>query len=494
LKYFVLILVILFCLKTNINPQVLFNPSSISLNEIKLLPSTDIRDFGRSVSIDDNYAIVGATHAAFIFKKNDNNWMEEYKLVGESNPQGSTLPPDFGYSVDISGEYAIVGAPFQVILPVLNNIGAAFIFKRNGVVWDLQEKIAPPVAHAFGLFGWSVAISSSYAVVGEANNNSAHIYKRTGENWHLDSTISNGYRYGEAVAISENIIAIGTVGGGILSEGQGVAFIYLNQNEEWIQQTKLQASDGLDIDGFGETLSITSANLLVGDAKTINSDSISTGAAYIFNLEDSNGVEYQKITASDGALGDLFGKSVSISDNFAIISAPEDQDYGIKSGSAYIFSYNGVTWIEEQKLLASDGAAYDNFGIATSISGNNIIIGASGNDDNGNNAGSAYIYSDFTTHIDDSRLLGYNSFILYQNYPNPFNPSTIINYSIPNQSNVILKVYNTLGSEIMTLVSKQQPQGYYKIEFNGSELTSGIYFYRLQSGKYAETKKMIILK
>ena len=285
------------------------------VNEFKLLPSTGSENdhFGRSVSIDGEYAIVGASGAekVFVFKKSGINWIEEEILIGDSNPAGSTFPPSFGYSVCISGSYAIVGAPFQVIPPILNNIGGAYIFKRDGENWVLQNKIPPPVEHPFGLFGWSVAISSSFAVVGEAGNSLAHIYKRDGENWTLNSTSSVGWRFGESVAISGNHISIGTVGGSIFSAGQGSAYIFFNDGVNWTQQAWLQASDGSDIDSFGGALSISSTNLIAGDDKAENSDSISTGAAYIFNREDTLWMEGQKLTASDGSLGDLFGFSVS---------------------------------------------------------------------------------------------------------------------------------------------------------------------------------------
>ncbi|MDP2365756.1 MAG: T9SS type A sorting domain-containing protein [Ignavibacteria bacterium] len=92
---------------------------------------------------------------------------------------------------------------------------------------------------------------------------------------------------------------------------------------------------------------------------------------------------------------------------------------------------------------------------------------------------------------------------LEQNFPNPFNPSTKIRYTIPSNvkhqtSNVVLKVYDILGNELVTLVNDYRPAGAYEIEFNTSSIShqpsSGIYFYRLQSGDYAETKKMILLK
>lgn len=85
-------------------------------------------------------------------------------------------------------------------------------------------------------------------------------------------------------------------------------------------------------------------------------------------------------------------------------------------------------------------------------------------------------------------------FSLSQNYPNPYNPNTKIKYSIPQQSFVTLKVYDLLGREIATLVNEEKPAGIYETEFNGSNLTSGVYFYQLKAGGFVETKKMILLR
>jgi len=87
-----------------------------------------------------------------------------------------------------------------------------------------------------------------------------------------------------------------------------------------------------------------------------------------------------------------------------------------------------------------------------------------------------------------------NSFILYQNYPNPFNPTTIIKYSLPENDKVILKVYNITGSNVKTLVNQQQVAGNYTVQFNGSDYSSGVYFYRLTTSHGIQVKKMILLK
>jgi hypothetical protein len=91
-------------------------------------------------------------------------------------------------------------------------------------------------------------------------------------------------------------------------------------------------------------------------------------------------------------------------------------------------------------------------------------------------------------------ILSPNRFSLKQNYPNPFNPSTTIQYEINDQQFVNLKVYDVLGNEAALLVSEEQSAGTYEVEFNASQFSSGIYFYKLQAGSFVETKKMILMK
>jgi hypothetical protein len=83
---------------------------------------------------------------------------------------------------------------------------------------------------------------------------------------------------------------------------------------------------------------------------------------------------------------------------------------------------------------------------------------------------------------------------LAQNYPNPYNPTTLITYSIPTSSNVILKVYNVLGKLITTLVNENQGAGIYKVNFDAGSLSNGVYFYKIQAGNYTAVKKMLLLK
>ncbi len=102
-------------------------------------------------------------------------------------------------------------------------------------------------------------------------------------------------------------------------------------------------------------------------------------------------------------------------------------------------------------------------------------------------------YPRATTKVEPSQGVP-AGFVLEQNYPNPFNPSTVIGYRVPTKSTVVLKVVDILGREMATLVDQVQHAGTYDVRFDGSNLPSGVYFYRLQAGSYSATKKLLLLK
>ena len=125
------------------------------------------------------------------------------------------------------------------------------------------------------------------------------------------------------------------------------------------------------------------------------------------------------------------------------------------------------------------------------------------NGNTGTISGAAWVLSGITSTEDEEELIP-KMFLLTQNFPNPFNPSTTIQYAIPNRSCVTLKVYDVIGNEVVTLVNEEKPAGTFEVEFSAkggsafdgdeSQLSSGMYLYRLQAGDFIETKKMILLK
>ena len=104
------------------------------------------------------------------------------------------------------------------------------------------------------------------------------------------------------------------------------------------------------------------------------------------------------------------------------------------------------------------------------------------------------IINEVISGIDDLLNQIPNTYTLFQNYPNPFNPVTYIRFGLPKASDVILEIYNVLGQRIITLVDTHKPAGYHKVILDATHLASGIYMYKIQSGKFNKVKKMILMK
>ncbi len=154
-----------------------------------------------------------------------------------------------------------------------------------------------------------------------------------------------------------------------------------------VQQDKLVAADGVADDLFGYTVAIDGDWALVG----ANLHGLG-GAAYMYRWDGSDWQFAQKLTASDAGSSDYFGASVSVSGQRALIGAPLDNAPAGDSGSAYVFVYNGSAWVEDDKLTASDGGSGDYFGQVVSLRGDRALISAYKDDDAGNDAGAAYVF------------------------------------------------------------------------------------------------------
>ncbi len=253
-------------------------------------------------------------------------------------------------------------------------------------------------------FGYSVAISGDLAIVGaygdDDNGNetgSAYIFQDDGNgNFTLtnkliadDADVDN--YFGISVAISGDLAIVGAY----LADGRGGgAYIFQDDgNGNFTQTNKLMPNDGATDDYFGSSVAISGDLAIVG-ATGDDEDIPSSGSAYIFQ-DDGNGnfIETDRLDAYDKNVEDNFGVSVAISGDLAIVGATGDDDNGNESGSAYIFQDDGNgNFTHTNKLTANDGAAADNFGSSVAISGDLAIVGAHQDDDNGNESGSAYIF------------------------------------------------------------------------------------------------------
>lgn len=157
------------------------------------------------------------------------------------------------------------------------------------------------------------------------------------------------------------------------------------------EQVRIVADDGKNQDSFGESVSVC-GGVAVSGARLGDSAVLNSGAAYVYRRNGFAWVFEAKLVASDAKEGDFFGTSVSAGGDVVVVGAPGDKDRGIDSGSAYVYRWNGRTWVEEQKLVASDAASDDQFGFSVSVSGDVIVVGAFQDDDRGLDSGSTYVY------------------------------------------------------------------------------------------------------
>jgi predicted amidohydrolase len=172
-------------------------------------------------------------------------------------------------------------------------------------------------------------------------------------------------------------------------------------NNGWIEQDKLLALDGYSFDYFGYSVDVYNDTIIIGVIWD-DDNGENSGSAYIFTRSGSNWTQQAKLLASDGQAGDYFGFSVALYEDTAIIGANRDDDNGVDSGSAYIFTQTGSVWTQQAKLLASDGEADARFGQSVSIYEDTVIIGAYRDD---STIGSAYVFiRNDTSWIEQQKL------------------------------------------------------------------------------------------
>ncbi len=317
----------------------------------------------------------------------------------------------FGYCVAVSGDYAIVGA-FEDDYSGYHS-GSAYIFKKQGNRWIEHTKLVPNDIETMDEFGKSVSISGDYAFVNAScrshTPNSVYIFKRIGDTWvehsKLTSPDNDPYdRFGYSISASGDYVVIGTLDyENDYSSDIGAAYVFKRIGDTWEKSAILTASDAEWDQGFGAAVSISEDYVIIGAVED-NDKGQYAGAAYIFKKEGNTWIEQAKLTASDAEGLEHFGTALSISQGYAIVGAPKDKHASFNSGSAYVFKQQGNTWVAHQKLVPSDILQVDDFGCAVSMSGNIAVIGAK----EGTPfipPGSAYIYRlDGTTWTEEIKL------------------------------------------------------------------------------------------
>ena len=394
------------------------------LTELQKLTASDAgpsAQFGGSVSVSKRFAIIGAWRAsgdvgspgaAYVFRLDNNNtpadpsddvWSQHAKLLADDGRSDE----HFGWSVSVSGNSAIAGARFNPG-SIGRAAGAAYVFRLNNNetpsnpdddFWMQEAKLTAEDAELNDQLGLAVGISGDRAVVGAPNNDDA-----CPEGFFPNCDV-RGECPGSCGDCDEetNTCIIG------FPEccDSGSAYVFRrddngtpgnDSDDFWVQESKLTASDDAVGANFGFSVAIEGDTVVIG-AWHDNSAGTQSGSAYVYRKDDNNTptdprddfwVEEEKLVPSDGATFDNFGFAVAVDRDRTVIGSWMDDDDGSLSGSAYVFrrDQNGTStfrdddfWVEEDKLTASDAAAGDEFGKSVAIDGSLIAVGSFEDDD-----------------------------------------------------------------------------------------------------------------
>lgn len=385
--------------------------------------------FGSAVAIDGDTAVVGAPlddvdgrsdqGSVRVLRWNGRDWTLEATLTASDGQAADT----FGSAVAVYGDTIIVGSPGDDIGSAANR-GSVYVFVRVGTTWIAGNKLLAPDGLAGDRFGHAVAIEGDTVIVGapyddngsSPDHGSASVYIRTGGSWILqqkllapDSAAFNSF--GQSVAVSGETVLIGAPFGDAGGFGdQGAAYAYVRSNASWTLQAKLIASDAATFDTFGTSVSLSGDTAVVGVPFDDVDGRSDQGSVRIFVRSGSIWSPQATLLASDGAARDDFGWSVSISGDTVLIGSYLD-DLGANEaqGSAYVFTRAGASWTQQIQLTDPAGEASDQFGIAVALSGDVALVGASFDDlGAAQDQGSARLF----TRVGGSWLIGSDTKIM----------------------------------------------------------------------------------
>lgn len=336
---------------------------------------------------------------------------------------------NYGSSVAVSGDFAIVGASLHDQNGT--NSGAAYIFRWNGTSWAQESKLLASDAAQSDAFGSSVAIDGTVAVVvapskyvNSVQTGMTYVFRRVGTQWIEQQKFPVGFSgtpdlVGSTAAISGDTIVVGNSSDRTRGLYAGAVNMFQWYGTTWVEKPRITASDAANVDFFGYSVSIHGGWLAVG-AFADDDRGSSSGSAYVFqrsdngtptNPSDDTWVQRQKLTATDGAAYNQFGYSVSVNSNLLAIGANQDSDRGVNFGSVYIYRLNGSTWTPEAELFSSGGIMNGSFGGSVAALGDLVIVGAPKEKPFWTNGGAAYSFrKNATTWIEETEFADPNAY------------------------------------------------------------------------------------
>ncbi len=403
---------------------------SASLTEVAKLSADggEGDQFGYHVAISGDTALVGVrfddddangleSGSAYVFTGSGTTWSQQARLTAADGSDRDW----FGVRVALEGDTAVI--PADADDSEVNGVdsGSVYVFTRSGTTWTQQAKLTASDGAAVDLFGYSVALSGDTVFVGARfddddvngdDSGSVYVFTRSGTSWSqqakltaADGEAGDEFGYSVALAGDTAVITANADDSDVNGVDSGSAYVFTRSGTDWSQQAKLTAADGAAGDLFGVRVALVGDTALIGarlDDDDVNG--IDAGSAYVFTRSGDGWSQQARLTAADGGAGDWFGYTVALADDTALIGAGNhDGANGVDSGSAYVFTRSGTTWSQKDKLTATDGKAGDQFGGKVAISGDAAVVGARLVDDvvKGVDSGSVYVFTGLLAVADE---------------------------------------------------------------------------------------------
>ncbi|EAY28288.1 hypothetical protein [Microscilla marina] len=367
--------------------------------------------FGSSVAMSGNYAIVGAFRrnqpvqapgVAYIFEKNDTKGLQQIQKI---SPAEGRVGDQLGTAVCLSGGYAIVGAPRDTQNGT--QAGAAYIFQRDNTgVWQQQAKMLGK-ANVRGNFGASVGVSGNVAIVGahfednERGNGAgaAYVFEQdNSSNWVQKKLLPDELKaydtFGKAVAVWGNYAFVGATGDDTKTNTAGAVYIFERDVQgNWNKVDKLLPEGYILGHHFGASIAVSDHYLIVGAPEVTNtasSNKRTKGAAYIYAQTEAGWTQVAKLSPNDGITGGHFGINVAITNDYAVVGAPVNPETGISGSIAYVFKQEGFAWKQLSKVVAEAQTTHLSLQSFVAVQGEQMLVGADQDDANGR--GATYLY------------------------------------------------------------------------------------------------------
>ena len=290
--------------------------------------------------------------------------------------------PEFGRTVAIQGNTVFVGARFAPVGDL--KAGAVYSFRKHGNSWEYEEKIVSPEPEAEDNFGRALAIEGNLLVVtarkSSLEEGAAYVYGKKGGRWINTQNLTArdaaaGAFFGQSVAVQGNLIAIGARNAD--PKAAGAVYLFRKTRDGWTETAKVSPSDGKKNDQYGFTLAISGNTMAVGSRRADPDGLTDAGAVYVYSLKRDSAEFVTRLNASDAVAGDEFGQSVAIAgDVIAVGVWKDDISDNANQGSICLFRRAGGKWTETGKITASDGVANDEFGYSLAAFGNRMVTGA----------------------------------------------------------------------------------------------------------------------